>query len=189
MLVTRGLSMESFLMFITTFPCSPISSCLQLFAAWVASPSCAAQCFASEAALANIFCTASVGAVFLAPALARMSTRRFARQSTIVSREPSGSMRSPTALMDKCAGIHVRAPCSISMPTSPSRLSAMLRQSLARGLEASVTQFVPCLAADKIERQSVFMRGGQGLKGSTKSMAHRSAAAAVLMRLGGEPKP
>ena len=65
----------------------------------------------------------------------------------------------------------------------------MLIQSLAKGRAADVAISDPPRAADRIDMQSVFIIGAQGLRAKTKSLAHSSAAAAVVMRLGGEPYP
>ena len=65
----------------------------------------------------------------------------------------------------------------------------MLRQILARGLAAEVVEATPALAAVRIDMQSVFISGGVGHIFSTQSIAHSSAAAAVVMRVGGVPLP
>ena len=65
----------------------------------------------------------------------------------------------------------------------------MLRQILARGLDASVRVVAAFLAALMIDMQSVFILGAHGFMERTKSMAQSSAAAAVQIRFGGVPKP
>ena len=73
----------------------------------------------------------------------------------------------------------------MSMPM----FSAMLRHSLANGLDAHVAAVVPPRADVKIDMQSVFIFGGLGQAASAKSIAHSSAAAAVAIRVGGVPCP
>ena len=48
-------------------------------------------------------------------------------------------------------------------------------EGVASGCDASVTFFVPFLAAVMMDMQSVLIRGGVGLAASTKSVAHNSA--------------
>ena len=71
----------------------------------------------------------------------------------------------------------------MSMPM----FSAMLRQSLANGLDAHVAAIVPPRADVNIDMQSVFIFGGKAFNEMTKSIAHSSAAAAVAILEGGLP--
>ena len=116
-----------------TSPFGWTTSCLNLFAMCVASPSCAAKWRVKLVMLFVIFWALALVHCLFAPRFARMSTNRLALQSIIVSRFPSGSLLSPTAFIERCAGIQLRIPSPSSWLISPSSESSMLLQSLARG--------------------------------------------------------
>ena len=101
MLVTLGFSELSRKTLDIISPSGPIVSMRKLLATYVASPSCAAKCLANAVALLSNFCTSLDGATHFAPALARISTNLFARQSVMVKRCPLGSCISPTARIER----------------------------------------------------------------------------------------
>ena len=76
---------------------------------------------------------------------------------------------------------------SVSVEMSSPMLSAMPLHNLASCFDPSVAHSVPALAAKISERQSVFIRGGNGVMSMIAAIAHNSAAAAVYTRDGGVP--
>ena len=110
MLMPFGFGVLSRQIILLKFPSGNKVSLGQLFAAYVAPPSCAARCLVRDVMLVTIFLTASLVANLLAPILASRSTSLFARQSVMDKRVPSGSIRSPTARIDRWAGIQASTP-------------------------------------------------------------------------------
>ena len=106
-MIPAGLGVLSRHITVLNSPLSISFSVGQLFAAYVAPPSCAAKCLVNRVMLTIIFLTASLVANLAAPILANKSTSLFARQPTKVNLTPSDPRFSPTTVSGGRAGTHV----------------------------------------------------------------------------------
>ena len=159
-LVPMGLDTESRSTFVIHSPSALSTVTEWLFARCVAWASCANLCFTRASALFTRAVVSSLGAAIAAPVLAKASTNRFARQSTMVSLDVPCAVALPTAAIDRCAGIHCQRPRSTISETSPTRVATMEFQMRASGLLCAVIALLPARADVRMERQSVLILGG-----------------------------